>query len=312
VDLTVPAPIIILGNPRSGTTFLHELLVETGCFDYLNLYQVVEYERLDPLSADSADTSEAGELAARMERLGLRCRGFDEVAISPSAPEEYCHVLTNQRGGAILGPWNLHLFEQMCSRLQRDSEGRRPLLLKNPWDYANFPYIAQAVPRARFVFIHRHPERLLQSTLGFWRTLAWMHDPYALLISNLYVRTVASRWRLAMLRALSARRMDVGARLITGFLAYCNQTYVRNIGRLPADRYISLRYEDLCADPAGWRDRVLAFCGVDRAAARLEPVTARPRCGPLSAEVRRWRPVIAQVMRGYMAMQGYCATGRGA
>ncbi|NJK70556.1 MAG: hypothetical protein HC941_32320 [Microcoleus sp. SU_5_3] len=43
VDFT---PIFIMGDHRSGTTVLYQTLVATECFNYLNAYQIIKYDRI--------------------------------------------------------------------------------------------------------------------------------------------------------------------------------------------------------------------------------------------------------------------------
>jgi hypothetical protein len=42
-----------------------------------------------------------------------------------------------------------------------------------------------------------------------------------------------------------------------------NRNIEQQLRRLPADRWIRIRYEDLCRDPQGTLDRFFAFCGAE-------------------------------------------------
>jgi hypothetical protein len=44
--------------------------------------------------------------------------------------------------------------------------------------------------------------------------------------------------------------------------ARMNGNIERQLQRIPRDRWIRIRYEDLCRDPAGTLDRFLGFCGL--------------------------------------------------
>jgi len=87
------APVILLGNHRSGTTLLRLLLAETGCFDYLTVYHILAYDTLPSQPAGFADSAAYWALAERFRRLGIHRRAADAVAPSPSAPEEYRFIL---------------------------------------------------------------------------------------------------------------------------------------------------------------------------------------------------------------------------
>jgi LPS sulfotransferase NodH len=51
---TAPGPIFIMGNHRSGTTWLHLLLAETGCFAYVTAFHVIASSTLNGEPTDVA------------------------------------------------------------------------------------------------------------------------------------------------------------------------------------------------------------------------------------------------------------------
>jgi hypothetical protein len=304
------APVFILGNHRSGTTWVHQLLAETGRVDYLAAYHVVAYESLagDPL--DLCQARAYRSLAVELDRLGIERRGFDDVPITPAAPEEYNFVLSNAGTGGRITPHNLGLFLDMCGRIRRAPDTSRPLVVKNPWDFSNFLAIKRALPEARFVFVHRHPAWVIQSTLRTARTLLRTKHPYLALLSREYDQLYSRPLRLRALRLLIARRYDVGVRLVTGLVADAGRYFVRHAAALHQEDALTLRYEDLCADPGTYRSRIFAFCGVDPATAPDAFTPPRPRPADLSEEVRRWGPAIERSTSGYMRLLGYFPAGR--
>src|ERR1700733_3021645 len=161
------SPIFIMGPHRSGTTLLHQLMIETGCFDYLSAFHIIKYDSLPSEPCDPATSPAYREGCDTFERLGLTRRVIDDVKICPRAPEEYGLVLDNAGTGARITRKNLALFRDLCSRLR--TQPGRDLVLKNPWDCANFLQIKDLIPEARFIFIHRHPERIIHSNLNATR-----------------------------------------------------------------------------------------------------------------------------------------------
>lgn len=116
-----------------------------------------------------------------------------------------------------------------------------------PWYAGLMPFIALLYPDARFVHLVRDGRQVVRS-LGesFSGGFAWAGD------------TVAARARL-------------WASLVTR---------ARRAGRaLPHDRYLELRYEDLCAAPRAALGRVLAFAGLDWQEDVLRPL-AVPHASP--------------------------------
>jgi Sulfotransferase family len=110
------------------------------------------------------------------------------------------------------------VFLRMCARLQPSAE-RRPLVLKNPWDFSNFVDINQALPGARFIFIHRHPERVVQSLLHVGRVLMESKHPYLALLAPEYDRLFARPVVRTFFRVLASTHFDIGARVIVRFVA---------------------------------------------------------------------------------------------
>ena len=80
----MPPLTFILGNHRSGTTWLYQLLAETGRFSVLTAYHVITWGQ--------EDATEEG-LATQLAAQGITARTGDGVAVSPSLPEEYCYIL---------------------------------------------------------------------------------------------------------------------------------------------------------------------------------------------------------------------------
>ena len=236
-----------MGNHRSGTTWLHLLLAETGCFAYVTAFHVIAHSTLDGEPADVAQSPAYQSLVNSLTRLGLDHRVIDEVAISPSSPEEYGLILSNAGTSGRINARNLSLFHELCARVLRMSGPGEAAILKNPWDYSNFLYIKSAIPNARFVFIHRHPERVVQSTLNAARAVLANRDSYYALLARGYDRLFSTPALLCLLRLLAARRFDVGIRAVIHYVARANGYFVTNVSKLPPNDYLSIRYEDLCS-----------------------------------------------------------------
>ncbi|MDG1484572.1 MAG: sulfotransferase [Myxococcota bacterium] len=291
----MPPLTFILGNHRSGTTWLYQLLAETGLFSVLTAFHVITWGR---------DGASPAALGRQLTDQGITARKGDGIAVSPSLPEEYCYILNNHGFKSWLTPESLPLFSQILTVL----EDGRPILLKNPWDYAHFPFLAQAFPDARFVFIHRHPFRVIQSAVGVFRAI-WsrQQDGYVALLSRRYRRLWANPLTRLIFRWLGTGALGLDVRSISGGVASANQHYVEHHGILDASRRISLRYEDLCADPAGQLQRIFDFLDLGAIPALQTP--PRPRASVLMPELSRQAHTLSTKMTGYFSLMGYRPDG---
>lgn len=289
--MTVPL-LFILGNHRSGTTWLYQLLAGTGALTPLTAYHVITW--------GDASASRA-QVAAALQDRGISERQLDGVAISPDLPEEYCYILNNEGFSSWSTRASLPLLRAVVSRLREEGQGR-PVVLKNPWDYANFELLAREFPEARFVFLHRHPLRVVHSALAVFRVMMEAPDAYLELLSRRYAALRQRPLRRRFLRWFSQRGLAV--ELFAGGVRASNDYYLSRAGRL-GERAMSLRYEDLCADPGQQLGRILDFLGltgVERPA-----VPARPGAGELPPELTRRQGRFNRQMRGYLERMGYGA-----
>jgi Sulfotransferase family len=301
-----------MGVHRSGTTWLQQLLADTGYFDYVTAYHVIRYDQLPALPHVPSGAAAYQELDHTFARLGVADRVMDEVKPSAGLPEEYGFILDNHGCGNAISRANLPVFLEICRKI-RTTDGPRPVLLKNPWDAASFLLVKELLPDARFVFIHRDPRRVISSALSGGRALLRERSAYAAMLSRRYERMFSGdplgRARLGMYRLLLGeklgQKLGLGVRYVTRRVAAANAYYVRSVGRLPASDHISIRYEDLCERPGEILGRVLEFLRVDPSRASAIRTEARPRRGDVLAEVKRYSRAIAQKNAAYMAIWGY-------
>jgi hypothetical protein len=241
------------------------------------------------------------------DTLGMTRRRLDEVAISPLAPEEYGLILDNAGTGLRISKRNMYLVREMCTRLR--TEPGRPLVLKNPWDCANFIRMKTLIPEARFVFIHRHPERTLHSHLNATRDLLESRNDFGALIwkryAQLYSGTLYKNLVLDLCRRIMIRQRRLSVRLLTPITSYALAYFAKNIGRLDKSDYLSIRYEDLCERPSELLRKILDFAGIDPSY-EVRPLTpSMPRKVALLPEVEWYRDAIARKNAAYMKMHGY-------
>ncbi len=300
-------PVFIMGSARSGTTILYRLLSMTGCFNYVSAYHLIKYDEV--LSNHVSGTTEQAkrELGDLFRRLGIAGSRFDGVEVYPDFPEEYGFALA--RGFVMrLGPATLPRFTELCRKVQYVSDPGRPLLLKNPWDFRRFLYVKQVLPESRFVFIHRHPARVIRSMVEGLGSLLESRNPYHALLAGAYDRLTRRPVRFALARLLFASRFGPGRRIVGWQVARSARYFLDHVGELAESDYLSVRYEDLCRDPGVVMRRILSFLELEERNAVNYRSLVRARERPL--EDAGWN-VMALVSRleleSYLSYCGYDA-----
>lgn len=299
-------PVFIIGLHRSGTTLLHRLLAETGCFNYFSAYDVVCVDRL--LSDHFNGKVEAGKQALRDEfkRLGLTTRIIDETPAVPEAPLEYGFALMRQTNGRPrITEATLDLFKQTARKIQLTGDPTKPLLLKNPWDEIYFLDIKRWFPDAKFIFIHRHPAATLNSQMRAMRSLFEAKNEFAAMITPWY----RQMWTRPLQRVVAQKLGEEPFRLWEKLMAKQSvrmlKYYLAHFKELPAKDCIALRYEDLCRDPDANMKRITDFLGV-----RPPPqITYRnkisPRESKLPPDILARFQSLKKKLAPYLAEQGY-------
>jgi hypothetical protein len=298
-------PTFIIGDHRSGTTLLYQMLAATGAFTFVSAYHVI---RRDQLAGDVA-RGEVRQMRAAVDdllrRQGLVDRVIDGVKVSASLPEEYGFVIDDGPRPQLRAA-TLPRFWEFCRLVQASGEGR-PLLLKNPWDSMQFMTLKAVVPDARFIFLHREPTAIVSSQLRAIRSMLAARNDYAALIAPWYARLFQSPVRLAACRGLFSARLGLGVRIVERHVARVCSYFVRRSGAVPADAALNVRYEDLCADPTGTIASVLSFVGAPTEAAGAMGSLIDRRVASLLPEVEWRRAAFNRRVGPYRARVGYAA-----
>jgi hypothetical protein len=216
----IQAPVFITGMPRSGTTFLHRLILQDPSTIAPRLFQLVY-----------PHASRAGrfETALRRRWVGLQLAVFRMLSpefnalhpVAVDAPEECtditAHVFQSLRfestyrvpsySGWLQRHGLLHAYRfhrRFLQHLDADLPGRR-WILKSPDHVFALDDIRKVYPDARLVFIHRDPVRVLASVARLTEVL---RRPFARSVDRVEVgRDVSASWvdGARRMSALSAR-----------------------------------------------------------------------------------------------------------
>jgi hypothetical protein len=299
-------PVFIMGLHRSGTTLLHRLLAETGCFNYVSAYDVICYKEVLANHFAGRTAAARRELLNRFKSLGLTTRIIDETPATAEAPIEYGFAImqvTNGRPRITDG--TLDVFRQMARKMQFIGDPSKPLLLKNPWDQIYFLDLKRWFPDAKFVFIHRHPAATLNSQMRAMRSLFEAKNEFSAMITPWYRDMWDRPLRRMVALSLNRRPLLLWERLMNIQVMRMIGYYLKNFKKLPPQDVISLRYEDLCRDPDTLMKRITDFLGVHPP----ESITYRDKIAPresrLPAEVLALYKRLKPKLQPYLDEQGY-------
>jgi hypothetical protein len=256
-------PIVILSAPRAGSTLLFETLAQAA-----GVYTI------------------GGESHQLIESI---------AALRPGRGVVNSNRLTRRDATSAIVA---ELRQRFAGRIH-DRDGRPPasgasvrLLEKTPKNALRVPFLLEVFPEAQFIFLQRDPRANLSSMMQAWRAKGWVTyrqlpgwpGPWSLLLPPGYERlqgkpleeVVAFQWRIA------------------------NETILDDLADLPRERWTTLRYEALVADPRTEIGRLLDFAGLAMDP-RLEEYLARPL--PLSKHTQtrpdpdKWKQNAAEIER---------------
>jgi hypothetical protein len=263
----ISRPLIIMGLPRSGSTFLHTLLSHDP-----DNRTPLTWEMTLPSPPPEAGGESADPRIARMNGIldALQLRTPEILALHPFGaclPDED-HLMTeivllgdnlpalwrmptyNRLRAAMDPAVGFHTLKMVLQNLQFRQRGER-ILLKNPGYILRLPQLLAAFPDARLIQTHRDPAKVVPSV--------------AALVERM--RRAASD-SVAPLQKIARGNLDAFADGLRRATAYRRQT------GLDA-RIFDVQFHTLVADPMGTAARLYAHFGL--------PLTARAR-----AAMQRW------------------------
>lgn len=231
-------PVFIVGLWRSGTTALHEVLAAATGWPTPQTWQCFNPSScfLAPPPADGVPTY----------------RPMDQGRITAWSPQEdeFALLLLGEPSlyRAFIDPRRLlACAEALCSSgntplerwqtfLRGISVSGRPLLLKSPTHTFRISRLRAMFPRARFVWMARHPGEVLASNLRMWRAMV---DLYAL-------------WHCptGLLEAFLDRVLDA-----------CSRALAECLDEMQRDDLLWVDFEELRTAPRATLERVLTFLG---------------------------------------------------
>jgi hypothetical protein len=268
VEQRIERPVFIFGNARSGTTLLHRLMsLDEEHFASMKLYQsifcrVIIYRGIAAL--DRFDRRVPGRPLRRLVDLINRevfssWKGIHEMGLDEPEEDEAIFALSLMTPAvSLLLPYIdelpgltafdslpieerrgfMDLYEDALRRHLFASGGQRTFLNKNALFAPRVQSMFERFPDARFVYLVRHPFQAIPSFLDMFHTKWITHSPG--INPDSPEAHALSRLAIAYYRyALDCRKVI-----------------------LPA-RFITIRYDDLVADPKQTIEILYESLGVD-------------------------------------------------
>jgi len=292
-------PIFIVGDHRSGTTLLYQMLAATGSFHVLNAYQVIYYDEIVTHFVEGRTQAERLGLEKRFAELGMSDRVFDGVRVTPDLPEEYGFVIEDS-ARPRLKPATRGRLVELCQKLRLIGGSDKPILLKNPWDVLDFVALKESFPQAKLIFLHRHPLAIINSQLRAIRSLMEAPNEYLRLIGRWYPRVWDSPIRRVFMRQVFSARLPFWRYIVPRHVARAANYFLANFHRIPASDAICFRYEDICGDPAGSMEAMLKFLQILPEAPVDYAAWIDKRPTKLLSEIIRYRTQILRRMQPYL------------
>ncbi len=248
LEAEIEAPVFIVGSPRSGTSLLHELM---ACDPASRTPAMWEMQH--PLA--SFEGSDRSELSDRVTQFWHDLQPEYETmhANSGHLPNECIFItmhefLSDHWGGVHCVPsYDAHLrssdqrpayryHKRFLQTLQAHSASSR-WLLKAPSHLFHMETLFDVYPDARIIRTHRDPLATLPSAISLMGTLKWM-------------------------RTNEVDMSQAPALLAFGY-AYIYQQEIdqRADGRLPDERFIDVRFDDLVRNPIETIEQVYGRLG---------------------------------------------------
>jgi len=294
-------PIFIMGVQRSGTSILYKILNATGQFHIVTAYHLINYHRLVYDRIHDIENQSKAELRERFSIMSQQDRGIDRLKITPDFAEEYGFLLAQKTNVSKMNEENASIFNELCKKITFLSESEKPLLLKNPFDFANFLFIKKRYPEAKFVFIHRNPMNTLNSQLKAMRTLLSKKSGYMTMLSPWYKEIFEHRIKLKYYQFLYSSKTSIRVNSAIKKLSMSTNYFIENKSRLNENHdYLNVRYEDLCNDPGEIIKKIFSFLLITPPEGFDYESYIKPRNIALLDEIVKRRDIIERKMASYL------------
>jgi len=258
----IERPVFIIAAPRSGSTLLFETLAES--------------HGISTLGGESHGAIEGAQPALRPGAPGVDSNRLDRQQATPEAiralHEEFAAQRRAATGAPVTDPAKLRFLE------------------KTPKNALRIPFLDAAFPDAQFIFLWREPRANLASIIEAWKAGRWVT------YRGLDERPDA--WSLLLPPGWRAMRDKSLPEVASFQWESANRIALDDLANLDRNRWTSVTYEDLVANPRAVIERLTKFMGIgidagleQRLAAPLPP--SKQTNTPAAAD--KWRKYQAEI-----------------
>jgi len=203
------SPLFIVGNWRTGTTFLHQLLALDSQFNYTSVFKVSHPDHF--LVSKKYYTP-------IMSKMINSTRPMDNVKVGVNEPQEDEYALLKMGKDMVLEklifqsnnnffieeddnfmPKDEALFSRSIKNLMRklQVDSNKTPLFKNPFHSLRIPFLRKHFPNAKYIHIYRNPVDVVPSSIHMWNIVgrqnilkgSWV-EPSVEVIVKLYNRII--------------------------------------------------------------------------------------------------------------------------
>jgi LPS sulfotransferase NodH len=244
-------PVIIIGHWRTGSTFLQQLLSLDDQFIAPTVFQasfpdsfLVSGRYFRPVFVVLVKKRPMDNV-----RMGFDDPQEDEFALAKLTPDSpLLDMIFPEKPGYFLNDANdfnpknenRELWKErmatFCAKVRQDSS--KTLLLKNPAHSLRISLLREAFPNAKFIYLHRHPYKVVASSLNLWKVMARDNQ-------------------------LQGKPYFPRLEEVTNGLVKFYDVIERELAELPAGTYCEVGYEALEADPLAEIKKIYEALGLE-------------------------------------------------
>jgi hypothetical protein len=298
-------PVFILGLHRSGTSILYKMLHSTDYFNGLTAYDVVYYNRLLYNKKHGLEEEFKQRFNNLIKKTGQQNRDIDKIKMNADFAIEYSFLLGPPYLFQRINKKNIDLFDMVCKKIQLVKSEKNRLLLKNPWDFPNFLSIKEKIPQSKFIFIHRHPLDIMNSSMNALRVIINKETVYSEIFSPFAKKIDENPLLQWVLQSLLIPQLPVGLSLLTENRVRYTKKFLTDIKKLDKKSFINIKYEDLCTHTSATMKKVFNHLQLESVDSKQFEDFIQPRNLSYSPEIYHMKPYILNRFKKYCTFFNY-------